>query len=420
MIQNLILATLITFSVGSNLHEKKNLGWDLQINTQYRFVENPNINIYSYQNFNFISNNTLFNRMEVSNEYEAIGMANDNGWVYPYNEGHWQDTRYNTIIFKSLPNDQNLINWFKTNLTLNGVGYTNITQDNMNQIQYTTTQRIEARPNVGTNNFYKKTSNYQDTNFLIERAEYWYNTRWSYTEKDDMETRYASIFRIVNYTNLLTFDFTINEFHQTISNIDPNNIDNTGDYSDDFQVTFVEYSEAKMNILDSLMDYANYSTFPYSKLYEVVQNESNTDNDNYYLQQSQMTMPATTTLTANVRVTNNYNEYYFVVLNQCDNELGANYINRQILENSPQNKFTLSMSYEINNNTGNTGIKIEVIDLPSVMFTILGMPFTFISTAFNLTLFPNTPYQIDIGNAILGILTLLIVLFIMKIIIKKV
>ncbi len=55
----------------------------------------------------------------------------------------------------------------------------------------------------------------------------------------------------------------------------------------------------------------------------------------------------------------------------------------------------LTYKYYINNPT------YEVIDLPNVMLSILTMPFTFFSQAFNLTLFPNTPYAINVGHTIL-------------------
>lgn len=57
----------------------------------------------------------------------------------------------------------------------------------------------------------------------------------------------------------------------------------------------------------------------------------------------------------------------------------------------------------------------EVVDIGGLMLQIISMPFSFISTAFNLTLFPGTPYQINIGNFILGILAILTILFIIKI-----
>lgn len=59
------------------------------------------------------------------------------------------------------------------------------------------------------------------------------------------------------------------------------------------------------------------------------------------------------------------------------------------------NGLSFTYKYYINNPT------YEVIDLPNVMLSILTMPFTFFSQAFNLTLFPNTPYAINIGHTIL-------------------
>ena len=60
----------------------------------------------------------------------------------------------------------------------------------------------------------------------------------------------------------------------------------------------------------------------------------------------------------------------------------------------------------------------EVINIPDIMFTIVSMPFTFISRAFNLTLFPNTPYAVNIGNIFLSIIAILTFIFVLKILLK--
>lgn len=61
----------------------------------------------------------------------------------------------------------------------------------------------------------------------------------------------------------------------------------------------------------------------------------------------------------------------------------------------------------------------EVVDIPNIMLIILTLPFSFISQAFNpITLFPNTPYALNIGNIILVIITTLILIWIVKKIIK--
>lgn len=63
---------------------------------------------------------------------------------------------------------------------------------------------------------------------------------------------------------------------------------------------------------------------------------------------------------------------------------------------------------------------IEVIDLPSVMFTVLGMPFTFISTAFNLTLFPGTAFELNISYLFLAIIGVMIFVWLLKLILNRV
>lgn len=55
-----------------------------------------------------------------------------------------------------------------------------------------------------------------------------------------------------------------------------------------------------------------------------------------------------------------------------------------------------------------------VVDIPNLMFTTLTLPFSFISQSFNLTLFPNTPYALNVSNLFLTILATLILLWLIK------
>ena len=57
---------------------------------------------------------------------------------------------------------------------------------------------------------------------------------------------------------------------------------------------------------------------------------------------------------------------------------------------------------------------VEVIDVGGLFWTILGMPFAFISQAFNLTFFPGTPYSINVANLIFTIIGALILIFIIR------
>lgn len=89
-----------------------------------------------------------------------------------------------------------------------------------------------------------------------------------------------------------------------------------------------------------------------------------------------------------------------------------------ILEN---NKIvTRNMAWQIEEQTEHQGIVVnyETLDIAGLMFTILGMPFAWISTAFNLTLFPGTPYAINIATILFTVLGALIAIWIIKRFIK--
>ena len=58
----------------------------------------------------------------------------------------------------------------------------------------------------------------------------------------------------------------------------------------------------------------------------------------------------------------------------------------------------------------------EVVDINSLLFTIISLPFTFFSNAFNLTLWSGTPYAINIGDTILFIVSILLIIAIIRII----
>lgn len=56
----------------------------------------------------------------------------------------------------------------------------------------------------------------------------------------------------------------------------------------------------------------------------------------------------------------------------------------------------------------------EVVDIPGLLFQILGMPFAWISTAFNFTIFPNTPYAVNISHIFMAVIVGGIAIFIIK------
>lgn len=56
----------------------------------------------------------------------------------------------------------------------------------------------------------------------------------------------------------------------------------------------------------------------------------------------------------------------------------------------------------------------EIVDIPGLLFTILGMPFAFIAQSFDLTVFPGTPYSVNLSHIFLAIVCAGILIFIIK------
>lgn len=78
------------------------------------------------------------------------------------------------------------------------------------------------------------------------------------------------------------------------------------------------------------------------------------------------------------------------------------------------------ISWLQNNSNLNNAVKPPNIEngnfmpLQNLMLQILTMPFTFITQAFNVTLWPNTPYEFNISNFILSLIAIATILFIIK------
>jgi len=61
----------------------------------------------------------------------------------------------------------------------------------------------------------------------------------------------------------------------------------------------------------------------------------------------------------------------------------------------------------------------EVVDLPGMFFTVLESPFVFLSTfTSNTTLFGGTPYQINIGSILIGVIGVIILIWIVELVLK--
>lgn len=126
--------------------------------------------------------------------------------------------------------------------------------------------------------------------------------------------------------------------------------------------------------------------------------------------------------TLQINVVPNRTNYFFLFMKATlitPTPINSNYLATNPKLETETNKGTTTFFYWfpepfVNGQYYPVAINYEVVDIPGLMWEILSMPFAFISTAFNLTLFPNTPYQINISNLVLMIFGILVVVFILS------
>lgn len=111
------------------------------------------------------------------------------------------------------------------------------------------------------------------------------------------------------------------------------------------------------------------------------------------------------------------------IIMQIQLDMTINSANPSLLKNiyDPNENTMLlyTRNIEIISGINETTYTQEIIDIPNLMFTILGLPFTFISQAFNLTIFPGTPYQVNFSNIFLGFIAIALLLWVLKLILGR-
>lgn len=95
------------------------------------------------------------------------------------------------------------------------------------------------------------------------------------------------------------------------------------------------------------------------------------------------------------------------------------YISTTNITQDRTNRHLFVNTFALNADIIPTTQQIEVVDIPGLMFTVLTMPFAFISQAFDLTLFPGTAYQINISQLFLGLIGVAMLLWVLKIILGR-
>ena len=288
--------------------------------------------------------------------------------------------------------------------------------------------------NNDTKNYFKYTASEDTDNYHIRGNLYTYcnqrlvsnsTTEQNFGEEpnsyEDLEYEYVYILQITSYTNtrIQNFSFSSQSFYAVA------NWYSYGQYGID-----LTQSQAYARPNDDVANFINILNYSNSNLYDNMRNilRNSTDvtqKELDYTDYLEMENEGSINSVISTNYTNNNTNTYYQTMYYI--QIGALYATNSdnvplsysevslqtpklALSNSTTFSFDIIDGYTPGGNTGN----YEVIDLPNVMYTILTMPFSFVSQAFNLTIFPGTPYEVNIGNIILLILTILIVLFLVS------
>ena len=180
------------------------------------------------------------------------------------------------------------------------------------------------------------------------------------------------------------------------------------------------------NVYQTTEDWAQYIQRQNAKLQAItIKNDIENVNNNFYYTKNTTTYPkpgnADTTTINLVPKTKNYLVIeYIPIIEMVYYDYGLDQeIDTSDISNLPLKATTYTYSPLTFNGTNIIPDgTYEVIDIPGLMWEILTMPFSFVSQAFNLTLFPGTPYQLNISNLFLSIIAVVVFVWLISFFLK--
>lgn len=257
-----------------------------------------------------------------------------------------------------------------------------------------------SKYNINKNNNYIniKETTYTQTIQLIESASpfdhqminYWYDGTIIY------ETSAIIITEITTYSGL-----TNNIIDYEISLLN----NNYAESYEEIEADIIQYKTN--NDLSEFINQTNYAILNNQKTIftNITNNYSYTQTKNI----NEYTIAQNTNITTNIQLNNIWKTYIITYVKWTDNTYEELAIDLYHIDNDLITMDTGEIFGSIY-----TGGGYEYVDIPNLMFTILTLPFSFITQAFNITLFPNTPYSINIGNLFLSIVAIILLMWILQ------
>jgi len=312
-----------------------------------------------------------------------------------------------TILLPSLPNGSNfnppIQNADPVSIISWDIGSATKTSSQTFMGQQNETEHIYAnisKYNINKSNNYIniKETTYTQTlqlkdiqTFSHNMINYWYDgTTFTY------ETSAIIITEITTYSGI-----TNNTIDYEISLLNNSHI---SEYPE-IEVDIIQYKTN--NDLSEFINQTNYAVLNNQKAIftNITNNFSYTQTKNI----NDYTIAPNTNLTTSIQLNNIWKTYMITYVKWLD----TTYEELAITSNDLDNDLITMDTGEIFGSIY-TGGGYEYVDIPNLMFTILTLPFSFISQAFNLTLFPNTPYSINIGNLFLSVVAIILLMWLLQ------
>ena len=271
--------------------------------------------------------------------------------------------------------------------------------------------------------------NYSGTNLALNVLASQYKTKVTYNENgyintffvntewyDEYVYWYDDASLIVNIFQIDTYNYNIDTNINTTVSIDiDTNIFNLSTYT-------VDQAYWLRSVYTTVEDWSTYlhrqlTSFNGRKILNDIEDVNN----NFYYTQSTSWLPGETRNdTFDIELQPNNRNYMLVVYmpmvraRENGNIVGSNYTTIPFIDEDDMSieNFVFSGTNVIPGGT------YEVVDIPGLMWQILEMPFAFVSQAFNLTLFPGTPYQVNISNLFLSIIAIFVFVWLIGLLFK--
>lgn len=237
--------------------------------------------------------------------------------------------------------------------------------------------------------------NYNDSNFVI-KGEFWSYGEYYYYDAE--HSTQVNIYRINTY-NISYWLSSITTTYQPLPMTAGKNFSlNTYFLETDVEIGSTKWSMEQTQSIKNICNTSGHL----GKFYAGTTTGTN--------------QPFTTTMGYNEqeteRILNSYHTYIeiFTFVSTGTLGLGSTYMNEPLFKPIYQ---LINGAY-----APITQVQTEIIDVPGMLFEIIMMPWRFISIAFNLTIFPGTPYSINFTNLLAGIFAAILSIAVVKIVLK--